>query len=111
LAEAPTAVIALHPGALAHYGAYGAQLGHLQEALARAGTRDNEDVMLRLVSSIRDLVETVTVRRDGSEGGIEVTIAGRLNALLGEKASPNGLRAMYGLVVAEDGFEPPTRGL
>jgi len=47
----------------------------------------------RLREALRDLVETVTVFRDPSRaGGVEVEIAGRLNALLGEKAYPNRVR-------------------
>jgi site-specific DNA recombinase len=106
LAQEPAKVIALHPGALSHYEA---QIERLQAAIAKGIARGNPDY----AEALRDLVETVTVRRDpGRPGGIEITIAGRLNSLLGEKAFPNGLRrAVCGLVVAEDGFEPPTRGL
>jgi site-specific DNA recombinase len=69
---------------------YEAQLTDLQQALGAAGHRGNEDIMRRLGAAIRDLVETVTVRRDCSrKGGIEIIIAGRLNALLGEKAFPH----------------------
>ena len=42
---------------------------------------------------------------------IEVEIAGRLTALLGEKAYPNRVKGVWGSVVAEEGLEPPTRGL
>jgi site-specific DNA recombinase len=105
LAREPAKVIALHPGALAHYEA---QLGRLQQAIAQGIDRGNPDY----AEALRDLVQTVTVRRDESRlGGVEIIIAGRLNALLGEKAFPNGVRAVCGLVVAEDGFEPPTHGL
>ena len=52
--------------------------------------------------AMRDLVETVTVRRDPSKvGGVEVEIAGRLNALLGEQAFANGVRGSWGKLVAE----------
>jgi site-specific DNA recombinase len=58
------------------------------------------------------LIETVTVFRDPSRlGGVEVEIAGRLSALLGEKAFPNGVKASGGVVVAGEGLEPPTPGL
>ena len=61
---------------------------------------------------MRDLVETVTVYRDSTKaGGVEVEIVGRLTALLGEKAYPNGVRGVWGRMVAEEGLEPPTRGL
>ncbi len=52
------------------------------------------------------------VSRDPSKpGGVQVEIAGRLKALLGEKAYPNGVRGVWGKMVAEEGLEPPTRGL
>ena len=61
---------------------------------------------------MRELVETVTVFRDPDRlGGVVVEITGRLNALLGEKAFPNGVKGVWGKMVAEEGFEPPTHGL
>ena len=61
---------------------------------------------------MQDLVETVTVFRDSRKlGGVEVEIVGRLTALLGEKAYPNGVRGVWEKMVAEEGLEPPTRGL
>lgn len=45
---------------------------------------------------MRDLVETVTMFRDPSrKGGIEIEISGRLTALLGEKAYPNGVKGVW----------------
>jgi site-specific DNA recombinase len=100
-----TEVIALHPTVLARYEE---QLTRLQETLdrgLRAGDSESAEVM-------RDLVETVTVFRDPRKlGGVEVEIVGRLTALLGEKAYPNGVRGVWGKMVAEEGLEPPTRGL
>ena len=88
LAEAPSPVIALHPGTLARYEA---QLADLQKALAAARDHGNEDIMRRLGGALRDLVQTVMIRRVPTrKGGIELTITGRLNALLGEKAFPHG---------------------
>ncbi len=70
-----------------------------------AGDSDGAEAM-------RDLVETVTVFRDTSRsGGVEVEIAGRLTALLGAPAYPNGVKGVWGKVVAEEGLEPPTQGL
>jgi site-specific DNA recombinase len=61
---------------------------------------------------MRDLIDTVTVSRDPSrKGGVEVEISGRLTHLLGPKAFPQGVRAVWGAMVAEEGFEPPTPGL
>jgi site-specific DNA recombinase len=100
-----TEVIALHPAVMARYEH---QLTNLQEALsggARAGDSECSE-------AIRDLVETVTVFRDTSKlGGVEVEIVGQLTALLGEKAYPNGVKGVWGKMVAEEGLEPPTRGL
>jgi site-specific DNA recombinase len=91
LAKAPPAfeVVSLHPAILKRYEE---QLENLQDA--------------------RELVETVTVYRDPSEpGAVEIEIAGRLNSILGERAYPNGVKRVWGFLVAEEGLEPPTRGL
>jgi site-specific DNA recombinase len=54
---------------------------------------------------VRDLAETVTVFRDQSRpGGVAVEIVGRLNALLGERAYPNGVPGVWGKMVAGDRF-------
>ena len=102
--EAPIAV-ALHPAAVAYYEE---ALGRLEEALnAGAQTGDAEPS-----AALRDLVDRVTVTRDPKVvGGVDVEISGRLNGLLGPKAYPNRVRAMGDLMVAEEGLEPPTRGL
>jgi hypothetical protein len=55
--------------------------------------------------TMRDLIETVAVFRDPLRpGGREVETTGRLAALVGEKAFPNGIRAS-GEVVAGEGFK------
>ena len=43
--------------------------------------------------AIRDLVETATVFRDPTGTGGVVEIVGRLNALIGEEAYPNWVKA------------------
>lgn len=107
LAKAPPSfeVVSLHPEILRRYEE---QLETLQSTLAqgvRSGDRECAEAM-------RELVETVTVYRDFSElGAVEIEVAGRLNAILGERAYPNGVKRVCGLVVAEEGFEPPTQGL
>ena len=107
LASAPPAieVVALHPAMLARYEE---QLTRLQTALAsgiRAGDSECSE-------AIRDLVETVTVFRDlARAGGVQVEIAGRLTALLGERAYPHRVKGVWGKMVAEEGLEPPTQGL
>jgi site-specific DNA recombinase len=97
-APPPREVIALHPAVLARYEE---QLTNLQEALDR-GTRTGDS---ECAEAMRDLVETVTVFRDPSKlGGVEVEIVGRLTALLGEKAYPNGVRGVWGKMVAEERY-------
>lgn len=106
LGEAPSEeVVSLHPAMLARYEE---QLTRLQAALAD-GIRDGDTECSK---AIRDLVETVTVFRDNSRaGGVQVEVSGRLTALLGERAYPNRVRGVWGKMVAEEGFEPPTQGL
>jgi site-specific DNA recombinase len=97
-----TDVISLHPATLARYEQ---QPAHLQDALSQGVSAGDTEA----AGAIRDLVETVTVFRDPSRpGGVAVEIAGRLNALLGEGAYPNGV---WGKMVAGEGLEPPTLGL
>lgn len=97
---APVNVIALHPGVTKRYLA---QVAALEAEIGKA--KGGEEA----AEALRDLIESVTIRRDAREkGGIELEVTGRLNALLGESAFPN---TVLKAVVAEDGFEPPTRGL
>ncbi|WP_343286155.1 recombinase family protein [Mesorhizobium loti] len=100
-----TGVIALHPAVLARYEE---QLNQLQTGLAKGiASGDSE-----CAEAMRDLVDTVTVFRDPSKtGGVEIEIAGRLTALLGERAFPHGIKGVGGMVVAGEGLEPPTPGL
>ena len=88
----PPEVISLHP---ATFKRYEEQLADLQAARA-----------------MRELVDTVTVSRDPNRKGVvEVEISGRLTHLLGPKAFPRRVKGEWGSVVAEEGLEPPTRGL
>ncbi|WP_442868855.1 recombinase family protein [Bradyrhizobium sp. CCBAU 53380] len=97
--------IALHPAILKRYEE---QLGRLEEALGKGVSAGDGEA----AEAIRDLVETVTVFRDpGRPSGVAVEIAGRLNALVGEKAYPNQVKGVWGKVVAGEGLEPPTPGL
>ena len=88
---AATGVIALHPSVLARYEE---QLNQPQTGLAKGiATGDSE-----CAEAMRDLIETVTVFRDSSRiGGIEVEIAGRLTALLGESAFPHSSNYQFRL--------------
>ena len=105
LAEAPAPIVGLHPSALKRYEE---QIQWLQASLTKGIQKGDAEG----AQALRDLIDTVTVHREQSKpGGVEVVIAGRLNALLGEAAFPNGIRKSGGSMVAEDGFEPPTHGL
>jgi site-specific DNA recombinase len=91
--------VALHPAILKRYEE---QLGRFEEALAKsASAGDGEPA-----EAIRDLVETVTVVRDdpARPDGVTVEIAGRPNALLGEKAYPNQVKGVWGKVVAGERY-------
>jgi site-specific DNA recombinase len=67
-----------------------------------AGDRDGAE-------ALRESIEAVSVERDPTRGtGVKVTITGRLNAILGEEAYPNGL---CGKGVTGAGIEPATYGL
>jgi hypothetical protein len=90
--------IALHPAILKRYEE---QLGRLEEALAKGASAGDGEA----AEAIGDLVETVTVFRDTARpGGVAVEIAGRLNALLGEKAYPNQVKGVWGKLVAGGRF-------
>lgn len=104
LSALPAAVepVTAHPAVIARYRGL---LDDLQAGIA-GGLVEGDAAG---AEALRELVDTVTVRREGSR--VFVTIAGRLNALLGDKAFPNGIRSSGGKMVAEEGFEPPTRGL
>ncbi|MCW5727208.1 recombinase family protein [Parvibaculum sp.] len=95
-------VVTLHPAVLDRYAGL---VARLDKALGRA-LADGE---AEAAEALRELVESVTVAPDPEmPGGLYIEVTGRLNALLGAEAFPNGVR---GTMVAEDGFEPPTRGL
>lgn len=98
--EEPVNVIALHPAAMDRYLA---QVTALEQEIGKPAASDGA------AEALHDLVESVTVYRlAGKKGGMELEVAGRLNALLGPKSYPN---AVFGTVVAEKGLEPLTRGL
>src|SRR5262249_33211155 len=106
-ADQPVEAIALHPKVLSRYEE---QLCHLQEALAaslESGDTEGANIM-------RELIESVTVYpHETKPGGVIIELKGKLNALLGDRAYPNGLRAasssqsllrVGGLMVAEECF-------
>ena len=86
LSESSPQVVSLHPGALKRYEQ---QIAHLNIAITSGMQHGDTDA----AQAVRELVDTVTVHRDPSkQGGVEVVIAGRLNALLGDEAFPNRVR-------------------
>lgn len=93
-------VVALHPGAMKRYLA---QVEALEREIVKPEAR------AEATAALQELVESVTIRRNAREpAGIELEVTGRLNALMGPQSFPN---SVLRTVVAEDGFEPPTRGL
>jgi site-specific DNA recombinase len=95
-------IVALHPGLLARYERHVADIQTMLAAGAAAGDPNG-------IAAIRELVESVTVERaEGRPGGVKVLITGRLNAILGEKAYPDGV---CGKVVAGARIELATYGL
>lgn len=102
-AEQPPKVVSLHPGAIA---AYLDAVDRLEAALAQhAAARDDEPMR-----AVRELVESVVVQPPGAGGVVMVEIKGQLAKLVGEDAFPTG-KVQGGSMVAEEGLEPPTRGL
>jgi site-specific DNA recombinase len=100
-AAPPDRVVALHPSVVARKRA----LDELHVALQASPEAGDLDAS----AALRELIETVTVARDDSRrGGIKIVVTGRLNAILGESAYPNGVCSM---VVAGAGIEPATYGL
>jgi hypothetical protein len=99
---AETAEVAtLHPAVLARYRD---QVAHLQETLSACGaTGDGEPAQ-----AVRELVSAVIVRSTGKRGGLEVEVSGRLHPLLGDQAYPNGIRRVWGTMVAEERYARKT---
>jgi hypothetical protein len=87
----------LHPTVLSHYEA---QVAALQTAMTQELRRgDSEPARI-----LRELIETVTVKAEPSApSGLRIEIAGRLRALLGERAFPNG-SVVCETLVAEDRY-------
>jgi len=101
--EVPDEVVTLHPAVLARCEQ---QLANLQDCLCVASGDP------QAAQAIRDLIQTVTVSRDGSKvGGVAVEITGQLNALLGDESYPDGRKGVWRLMVAEEGLKPRTREL
>ncbi len=97
-------VIALHPQLIATYKARVAELGrHLMEG---------EEARLKALPWIRSLIDMIEVQdSDTAPDNATVTVTGSLDAVIGMATgrAPRNDRTV--LVVAEEGLEPPTRGL
>jgi site-specific DNA recombinase len=97
--EAPDLKIEPHPALIKRHLDI---LMRLQPLLEQGAQADDPDLMI-----IRELVEKVIVRPDKA-----LQIVGRLDALTGavqEIGAPP--ESVWGAMVAEEGFEPPTQGL
>jgi DNA invertase Pin-like site-specific DNA recombinase len=100
LDAAPAPAIAeLHPATVDRYKQTLATLG---ARLTQVDPVDDREI----VDAFRALVDHVIVH-DKPDGGVEVEVVGRLSALVGQPAGD-----AWGVsLVAEEGLEPPTRGL
>lgn len=91
--------LAVHP-AIAD--SYLASLDRLEDALkGPEGPMEAEEF-----SAVRDLLEAITVTPDASSSTPTIEVTGDLARFLAPSGTSSG-----GEVVAEEGFEPPTRGL
>ena len=94
--------VVLHPATLKKYAE---DLFRLRDLL-KDGIDDGNSEAAR---SLRDIVTTVTVYRDDvSPHGLRVHVAGEFDVLTGP---PPQSAPVWGLMVAGEGFEPPTKGL
>ncbi len=106
-AEKPPRVISLHPEAIARYLR---NIDELEETLAKQ-VEGGEHEPAR---ALRELIERVTIAPTPTRAPVRITVTGRLTALVGGEHYPTmRLNANIGggSLVAEEGLEPPTRGL
>ncbi|MBM1169608.1 hypothetical protein JQC81_01410 [Microvirga arabica] len=97
--EAPDLKIEPHPALIKRHLDI---LGKLQPLLEQGTQANDPDLMI-----IRELVESVIVNPDKT-----LKIVGRLEALTGAlQELGNPTKTVWGAMVAEEGFEPPTQGL
>jgi site-specific DNA recombinase len=100
----PLNIVALHPVALARYLD---QIEHLSAELAAGG-----DLRADPCSTwFRDLVESVIVHPVASKAPLDIELRGYLAQLTEEPRFPPSRRFGGLALVAEEGLEPPTRGL
>ena len=93
----PPNVVELHPAAVSRYLE---TIDRLAEALA--GDESSDALM-----PVRELIDRVVVTPE--DNGVTIFVEGKLNRLIGGNQYPT--MVLGGLMVAEEGLEPPTRGL
>jgi site-specific DNA recombinase len=107
--EAAEPVIELHPQAIAHYSS---NVTILASRLNTAAMERDDEV----IKAFRDLIEAIVVLPRGSGKETVIEVRGRLAALTGAPIQPAGKLVVGSAfrgdpTVAEEGLEPPTRGL
>lgn len=97
-------VVGLHPAALSQFERY---VGDLESIFGAGITKDTEEA----AEQIRRLIVRIVV--EPVEDGFKLRVEGRLSELLQAPSLYPSMRiaASGGSVVAEEGLEPPTRGL
>ena len=96
--------VALHPTAIA---SYLHSVENLEQSIRRNSLQGSEESK----NALRDLVEAVVINPpENDQSGMKIEVRGYLSRLTGSDLFP---QRSYrgGAVVAEEGLEPPTRGL
>lgn len=101
LAGSDTNVVELHPQAIERYRQNVAELGMIMSG--------SKELPWEIVAPLREVVDSVIVMPRAAREPYEIRIMGVLTALTGQQIWPSGVSAIE--VVAEEGLEPPTRGL
>lgn len=96
-------VVELHPASIE---VYRRRIAELQEAL-----HSSEDDRRAAVNAIRSLVTSIEVIPREERGKFDLTVNGALAELLNLPRRKPGELPNTAMVVAEEGFEPPTQGL
>ena len=97
-------VVAIHPAAVQRY------LGQIEElstVLASGGDLSASSP----AGVVRSLIESVVVHPTVGRNKLDVEIRGYLARLTQDPGHPPHKRLYWGVMVAEEGLEPPTRGL
>ncbi|WP_246220337.1 recombinase family protein [Parvibaculum indicum] len=103
--EAAPKVVSIHPATIDQYLA---TVDRLAETLTDHATAKEDRGPL--IADMRSLIHTVTVHPDGPKGPFDVEVKGKLAALMEAPVFPQARHSGFA-VVAEEGLEPPTRGL